>query len=470
VSDTSRRKISIRTRILVMVLSLIAAIFFVVLAVFNLLVGEYIKSSVHEQLKDARQLVHDGENPPILLPGEQSPPKPRPESDPGLRKLPRGPMNKAEAMVVSKNYELIFPDSSMSFMRNYDEIQALVRQLQTERVDLHSNEITRVKAFGREFYFVSAKMPENAFGDMSYLVYYIDMTAIKSFANRINIVLLVVMGITGILAVAVAIFLSGLIAKPVRELTQFAVRIGKGDFSRTPLNYGDLELAELAESMNKAATQLEDYDKEQKKFFQNASHELRTPMQAIKCNAEGIEHGILNSHKSSRVIISAIDRLSEMVEDLLYLSRIDNITTSNKLEECDLRELLSNCAERQRSLAVERNIRFVFDFDDKPVNMYCDEKHMFRAFSNLISNAIRYAKTSITLSCHQTNAGITISVVDDGEGISNEDLPHIFDRFFRGTGGKHGIGLSIVKSIIEQHNGKIEAQNIETGTLFTITF
>lgn len=469
-SSISGRKISIRTRIFVMVLSLIGAIFLMILAVFNLLVGEYIKNSVNEQLKDARTLVYDGAIPPKLPSGGQPPLASGSESIPDMRRLPGGPMDKAEVMVVSDNYELIFPNSGMFFLPNYDEMNALVAHLKHEQVDLQSSEITRVKASDREYYFVSAKMMPNQFDGVSYWVYYIDMTAIKSFAGRINIVLLAVMGIAGILAATISIFLSDLIAKPVRELTGFAVRIGKGDFSRNTFDYSDIELAELAESMNKAAVQLDAYDKEQKQFFQNVSHELRTPLQAIKCNAEGIEQRILVPEKSSRVIISETDRLSEIVEDLLCLSRIDSITTGNKLVECDLRELLSNCVERQRSLAEKRNIQFFFGFDDQPVNMCCDEKHMSRAFSNLISNAIRYAKTGITLACHQANGRITISVADDGAGISNEDLPHIFDRFYKGNGGKYGIGLSIVKSVIEQRHGKIEAQNTGMGTLFTITF
>jgi len=473
VSNISGRKISIRTRILVMVMSLIAAIFLMVLAVFNLLVGEYIKNSVNEQLKDARQLVrYDGTVLPRFSPGEQppTPPVPGPDSMPDIRRLPGGPMDKAEAMVVSYNYELIFPNPDMVWIRDIKQIQDLATQLKHEQVDLKSNEITQIKASEREYYFVSVKLPPNPSSGVAYLVYYIDMTAIKSFASRINIVLLVVMGIGGILAASIAIILSGLIAKPVRELTRFAVRIGKGDFSKNTFNYNDIELAELAGSMNKAAAQLDAYDKEQKQFFQNVSHELRTPLQAIKCNAEGIEQRILDSEKSSRVIISETDRLSELVEELLYLSRIDNITAGGKLEEFDLRELLSNCAERLRSLAAERNIKFIFEFDKQPVNMLCDEKHVSRAFFNLISNAIRYAKTKITLTCHQAAGRITVAVADDGEGIGKDDLPLIFDRFYKGSGGKYGIGLSIVKSVIQQHKGKIDARNTEGGTVFTITF
>jgi signal transduction histidine kinase len=464
----NKRKKSIRMRILFMVLSLIVAIFLVVFAVFNLLVGEYIKSSVNEQLKGAKQIVFDERTPPKPPPDEQLPPEQSTEFIREIRRLPRGPVGRAEIMIVSGNYELIFPDANIIFIQNYDEINELAKKLKTERVDIQSNEIMPLKASGREYYFVSVEMPESYFGETAYLVYYIDMTAITSFSERINKVLLAVMGVAGILAAAIATILSGRIARPIRELTRFAVRIGQGDFSKSTLDYQDIELSELAGSMNKAAAQLDAYDREQKTFFQNVSHELRTPLQSIKCNAEGIEHGILDPIKSSRVIISETDRLSEMVEDLLYLSRIDNVTGSGHFEESDLREILSNCAERQRSLATERDIQFVFAFDDQPVNIYCDEKRMSRAFSNLISNAIRYAKSRIILSCHAKDDKIIISVVDDGEGIAIEDLPHIFNRFYKGNGGKHGIGLSIVKSVIEQHKGKIEVKSTGTGASFTI--
>lgn len=468
--SSSTRKMSIRTRILVMVLVLIAGIFIVIFAVFNLLVGEYIHNSVNEQLQDAMKIVFDEEKLQKLPLREQPPLEQRPLIIPDMRMLPRGPMGKAEAMIVSGNYELIFPEASMIFLRNYDEMNTLVAQLKMEQADLQSAEIMRLKASGREYYFVSVEMPETLSGDNSYLIYYIDMTALTTFFNRINAVLLAVMGLAGILAAVIAVFISGKITEPIRGLIRFAVRIGRGDFVKSALHYGDIELAELAESMNKAAAQLDAYDKEQKTFFQNVSHELRTPLQAIRSNAEGIEHGILDDKKSSRVIISETDRLSEMVEDLLYLSRIDSITAGSNFEEWDLRELLSNCAERQRSLAAGQGIQFVFEFDEQPVNMCCDEKHMTRALSNLISNAIRYAKSKITLSCHQSNSKISIAVFDDGAGIASEDLPHIFNRFYKGNGGKHGIGLSIVKSIIEQHNGKIEALNTSRGAVFIITF
>lgn len=439
---SNQRKRSIRTRILVFILLLLTVTFLLVQAVFNYLVRDYTLNSVKEQLANVLAV----------------------EARRGYFSSST-PAGSAKVLIITDNYDLVLPDLSSAFTQYFDEMYALAVQMKQENVSLRSNRIMNIQASGRDYYYVSVNQPNTNI----FFVYYIDMTAIAQFADRINTMLLWVMGLTGLLAVGLAFFLSGVIARPIQELTRFANRIGRGDFSTSDLDYQDAELAELAESMNKAATQLDLFDKEQKTFFQNVSHELRTPLQAIRSNAEGMEHGILESNKSSKVIISETDRLSELVEDLLYLSRMDSISGGAKPEEHDLRELLSNSAERQSTLAAERGIAFAFQFDEKPVEMRCDETGITRAFANLIANAIRYAASRITLSCRRTDEGIVISVADDGSGIAPEDLPNIFKRFYKGRGGKHGIGLSIVKAVIEQHGGKISAAN-DGGAVITIFF
>jgi signal transduction histidine kinase len=467
----SKKKISLRSRILLIMLSFIFVLFLVVLAVFNLLVREHIKNSVNEQLRGVLEMVHGEREAPRLNPDSgRWPPEQRFDFFPDMRRFPRGLVGSAQAIVVSADYELLFPTANMYFLQNYDDINALVAQMAAQQLDLQNTEVIKLNAAAKEYYLVSVGLRDAGLRDWAFFVYYVDMTAIASFAGRINAVLLAVMGLAGTLAVGTAVFLSGNIARPIGELTQFAARIGRGDFSLNSASYREVELADLAESMNKAAAQLDAYDREQKTFFQNVSHELRTPLQAIRSSAEGIEHGILDVKQSTRIIISEADRLGDMVEDLLYLSRIDSLSRNGHFVECDLREVLSNCAERQRNLALERGLEFIFKFDKEPVPFSCDEKHMFRAFANLISNAIRYAQSRITLSCHQTGRRIITVVADDGPGIDPKDQPYIFDRFYKGKGGKHGIGLSIVKAIIEEHGGQIEPRTTAQGTSFVITF
>ena len=468
--NRAARRISIRTRITLLMFAYIAAVFLVVLVAFNLIVHEYIRSTVNEQLDDYLQAARIEQEQFIESATEDSLAQDRILISPAVIRQPsRGLVGKTEAIIISQDYELIFPDLGNLMFFDLDEIAGLTTQLRVEQVDLASSSISQIKVSGREFYLVSIPVQNVFYGETAYLVSYIDMTTIATFTSRINTVLLVVMGLAVIFAAVIAAFLSGVIAKPIRELTRFAGRIGKGDFSKSNITYQELELAELAESMNTAAGRLDSYDREQKTFFQNVSHELRTPLQSIRCSAEGIEHGILQQQPASRVIITETDRLSEMVEDLLYLSRIDNISRDDLATECDLREILSNCAERQRGVAAERGLQIAFNFDLHPVNHICSDKHLSRAFTNLISNAIRYARTTITLSCRTSGDEVIIEVKDDGPGIDEKDLPFIYNRFYKGRGGKHGIGLAIVKTVVEQHKGSIAVNSDSKGSVFKIT-
>ncbi|MGI6365206.1 MAG: sensor histidine kinase [Bacillota bacterium] len=438
----SRGKISIRARILISILLLLAVTFLLIQVAFNYLVRDYILSSVQAQLGEVLR----------ITPGRST------------IGLPLGPAGSGQFIIVTRDYDLVVPDLGLTYLENFKEVYVLARALAAEKVNLDSNKIMNLRASGRDYYFVSVNQP----GSYYYYIFYFDMTAISAFADRINTTLVWVMAVAGLLAVGLAFFLSGVIARPVRELTRFATRLGQGDFRTSSPEYRDAELAELAESMNWAAQQLESYDREQKTFFQNVSHELRTPLQAIRSNAEGIQHGILDSQQSSGVIIDEADRLREMVDGLLYLSRMDSSLGTAKKERLDLREVISNSAETLRPLAEKGGISLTFEFDPEPVEVVGDEEGLSRAFSNLIANAIRYADSRITLSCRLVQGRAVARVADDGPGISDQDLPHIFDRFYKGLGGKHGIGLSIAQAVVQQHGGEIQVHN-DQGAVFTVT-
>ncbi len=471
---SSKKKTSIRTRILSTILGLIAFIFLLFILVFNLFMSDYIQGIVRQELSQIQQhidkeqslLQRDPPPPPTWPNSQQNFPGPPPD----VRKIPRTPMSKADLMIISENYTMIFPSSEMTFARNYQEVSDILQELQKNQNSLDSKEMMRIKAQGREYYFVSFKITSRDYENPVYFLYYIDMSSLLSFSHRINQTLLLIMAVVALLAITLAFFLSGLIARPIKELTQFAIRLGKNDYSTNPSNYKDQELSDLAESMNKSAKQLETYDKEQRTFFQNVSHELRTPLQSITSNAEGIQCKILDPSTSSEIILQESNRLNELVDDLLYSSYIESTFNAMNPQAYDLRELLSSCAERQRNTATLHHIHLSFDFDPTPVMMECDEKRLSRAFSNLISNALRHARSSITLSCKKDAHHITLTFSNDGEGISETDLPHLFTRFYKGVRGHHGIGLALSKTIIEQHQGTIKALNTPQGASFILQF
>lgn len=191
---------------------------------------------------------------------------------------------------------------------------------------------------------------------------------------------------------------------------------------------------------------------------------------SIVSYAEAIKYNIMESEKASEIILDEGEKLKEMIEELLYISKIDNITKDYKLSNCDLREVLSNCIQSKQATAISKNIKFTCDFSKESIMYLCDEKNISRVFLNIIDNALRYAKSEIFIVCKLDKPKIIITIEDDGNGIKEDDMPYIFDRYYKGDKGKNGIGLSIVKSIVNNHDGKIYCENTKKGAKFIIEF
>lgn len=205
----------------------------------------------------------------------------------------------------------------------------------------------------------------------------------------------------------------------------------------------------------------------QKWFFQNVSHELKTPMMAVQGCAEGINTGVLEPVEASRVILEENEQMSNLIEELLALSRLEAGQFKSDFHSTDVRELLYDCLRGTEHLAQQRNLRITPIFDDDPVTVNCDEIHLRRAFTNIITNALRYAKEEIIIECRQEKGKAVIRIRDDGEGIAPELLPHIFDRFFSTRKGGAGVGLALTKEIVSLHRGTVRASN-DGGAVFEI--
>ena len=206
----------------------------------------------------------------------------------------------------------------------------------------------------------------------------------------------------------------------------------------------------------------------QQTFFQNASHELKTPLMAIQGYAEGIQAGVMDTGGAADVILEESDRMTELVEELLDISKIDMGRQRLTLSETDIRELLYDGIRAVEPIAAG-GIAIVPDFPEKPVMVSCDDTQLRRAVTNILSNGVRYARSKLRLTCRADKRHVTIRIQDDGDGIAEEDIPHIFDRFYMGRSGKSGIGLALTKEIIHLHRGTIRAYNGETGAVFEIS-
>lgn len=206
----------------------------------------------------------------------------------------------------------------------------------------------------------------------------------------------------------------------------------------------------------------------QKWFFQNVSHELKTPMMAVQGCAEGIHTGVLDPAEASGVILEETEQMSELVEELLALSRLESGQAKAEFHLTDIRELLYDCLRSTEQLAEQGNMRISLRFDKNPVLVNCDEIQLRRAFTNIITNALRYAKEEIQIECKADRGKAIVCIRDDGEGIAPELLPHVFDRFFSTRKGGAGIGLSLAKEITSLHKGTIHASN-DGGAVFEIS-
>ena len=206
----------------------------------------------------------------------------------------------------------------------------------------------------------------------------------------------------------------------------------------------------------------------QKWFFQNVSHELKTPMMAVQGCAEGIHTGVLDPVGASGIILEETEQMSELVEEMLALSRLESGQANAEFHSMDVREVLYDCLRSTEQLAEQRKLCITPCFDEKPVLVNCDEVQLRRAFTNIITNALRYAKGKIQIECKADRGKAIVRIRDDGEGIAPELLPHIFDRFFSTRKGGAGIGLSLAKEIVSLHKGTISASN-DGGAVFEIS-
>ena len=207
----------------------------------------------------------------------------------------------------------------------------------------------------------------------------------------------------------------------------------------------------------------------QQTFFQNASHELKTPLMAIQGYAEGIQAGVMDTGGAAEVILAESDRMTELVEELLDISKIDMGRQQLALSEMDVRELLYDSIRAVEPAAAASGITIAPDFPEEPVMVSCDDTRLRRAVTNILSNGVRYARSELRLTCRTDKRNATIRIQDDGDGIAEEDLPHIFDRFYMGRSGKSGIGLALTKEIIHLHKGMIRAYNGDSGAVFEIS-
>lgn len=377
----------------------------------------------------------------------------------------------ADYILVDNNKEILTSPVENYFGKSEAVVNKLSQYLEGSTSDKAPDHI-RFKHEGIEYIaIIKPVYDKNTFG-LSWIIIYSSLQKVNQLQININAILLVILLFSSIFMAIFSSLVAKKISSPFSSLNHHIREISERNFgTKIHIPVTD-ELQDFVNNINSMSQKLESYDKAQKTFLQNVSHEFRTPLMSIQSYAEGIKYNVVEHLVASDIIIEETNRMTNLVADLLYLSRLDAIEENYNYDTLDLGDLLKGCAQRMNPIAANKNIKLLYNDSSSKIELLVDEEKLSRAFINIIDNCIRYANTTVTvdISCKESNKSVYIKIYDDGPGFDPKDLPNIFERFYKGKKGVFGLGLAISKNVIEKHNGKIEAQNKTGGALFTIVF
>jgi signal transduction histidine kinase len=298
---------------------------------------------------------------------------------------------------------------------------------------------------------------------------------INAKVRRYWLVLLGAALITLLLAAALGVLLARWVTRPIANLRNAALKIGEGDLSaRADPTRGPPEIQDLAAAFNSTAIRLEELVTAQEQFVSDASHQLRTPLTALRLRLEMLE---LDADDATNEDLEGarkeVQRMSRMVDGLLALARAER-TQGSRPEQLDLGSVIQERAAAWQPLATEREVQILADGGG--LKARCTTDMLSQVLDNLIANALEVAPPGSTLTlCAETELSengpiVAVHVVDEGPGLSDQQRERAFDRFWRATNergdlGGSGLGLAIVQKLVESEGGKAELRTAEGGGL-----
>jgi signal transduction histidine kinase len=286
----------------------------------------------------------------------------------------------------------------------------------------------------------------------------------------------------------VGLLVSGRLTRPLHELTQATSEMSGHDLSiRAPV-HGEDEIGQLARQFNRMAERLEASFSELaaerdtlRRFIADASHELRTPITALRNFIELLQGAAAHDPEARREFLTEseaqLERMAWITGNLLNLSRIEAGLVTLDIAEHDARDLITATAAAFRAQAEERGIILTYALPEEPLLVRCDRHRIELALSNLLDNARKFTPPGeqVQIGVARDDETVRLWVEDSGAGIAPEDLPHVFDRFYRGrrqdasTQVGSGLGLAIVRGIVQAHGGRVAAASRPgQGTRFTL--
>ena len=274
--------------------------------------------------------------------------------------------------------------------------------------------------------------------------------------------------------------LSNRLTKPIKEINNAAKSIAGGDFARRVSVDAENEIGELGETFNKMATSIEQLENMRRSFVANVSHELRTPMTTITGFVEGIMDGTIPPEKHQQYLTIVLDeskRLSRLVTDLLDLSKMEQGKFTLDIREFDINEMVRLNIIKSEKRITEKNIQLTVSFQKENQKVLADKDSIQRVLTNLMDNAIKFTQPDgfMDIRTGLANGKVFVAIQNSGMGIAKDELVHVFDRFYKTDKSRSqdksgaGLGLYIVKNIVQSHGENIWAES-EPGEFARFNF
>ncbi len=285
---------------------------------------------------------------------------------------------------------------------------------------------------------------------------------IEKTVTEIVGVLVLSLFVSGLCIILFLTLISKNILSPFILILRGIDRFSKKKFDEPILVDTKDEFKLLADELNIMADTLMKNDKEQRRFYEDFSHDLKTPITVISGYAQGLKSGIIeNSDETLEIISLECDKLKKQIEDMIYISKLETTKENLSAENINLKEFLSQTISNIESLLILKEIDVEFLVED--VCVQADKEKLSKAVTNILSNAIKHTKDTIVIECKNVNDKIYIEISDNGKGYSQNVLQNPFSRLSEESLDGSNIGLSIVKKIIDKHKGEVRISNLESG-------
>ncbi|MCH1642129.1 HAMP domain-containing histidine kinase [Paenibacillus timonensis] len=285
-----------------------------------------------------------------------------------------------------------------------------------------------------------------------------------------------------LLALGITWIIAKILSRPMLQMQSATRKIAAGELETRLTIQRDDEIGVLADSINHLAIELQRYRDTRQEFFANISHELRTPITYLEGYAQVLRKGLYDSEEEKDQYLGIIHeeaiRLQHLVDDLFDLAKMEEGKVSLSLEWIDLTEIADNAVQKVKLKTDKKNLTLLTKINSNIPLIYGDGLRMEQVLLNLLENAVRYTKKgSITLELDQNNTYVYLAVEDTGIGISEDEIPYIFERFYRVEKsrsrqyGGTGLGLPIAKKLVELQGGELlVSSKLGQGTRFELRF